>query len=92
MTHRIDFCGFLIRYCLRPVKYEAFGRRRSADSFLTEKSEFWPAVNADENQLQQILYNVAGNAIKFTESGSVRVKARVVATGKRKQTAGSESR
>ncbi|MDR1622622.1 MAG: response regulator [Synergistaceae bacterium] len=36
------------------------------------------AVNADENRIQQILYNLIGNAIKFTEKGKVSVSARVV--------------
>jgi signal transduction histidine kinase len=35
-----------------------------------------PAISADENRIQQILYNLIGNAIKFTEKGHVRVSAK----------------
>jgi len=37
-----------------------------------------PPIAADENRLQQILYNLIGNAIKFTESGTIEVSAELV--------------
>jgi signal transduction histidine kinase/ligand-binding sensor domain-containing protein/HPt (histidine-containing phosphotransfer) domain-containing protein/BarA-like signal transduction histidine kinase len=40
-------------------------------------SEF-PAVKADEDRLQQILFNIIGNAIKFTEKGTITLSAQLV--------------
>ncbi|HLO84230.1 MAG TPA: ATP-binding protein [Nostocaceae cyanobacterium] len=37
-----------------------------------------PPVNADENRLQQILYNLVGNAIKFTHHGKIEVSAQLL--------------
>ena len=36
-----------------------------------------PSIQADENRMQQILYNLIGNAVKFTESGKIVVSATV---------------
>ncbi|MCK5522158.1 MAG: response regulator [Thiomargarita sp.] len=36
-----------------------------------------PMANADENRVQQILHNIIGNAIKFTERGRIEISATV---------------
>ncbi|MDR1962511.1 MAG: response regulator [Planctomycetaceae bacterium] len=45
---------------------------------VNEIDDSLPIVSADENRMQQILYNLLGNAIKFTEKGKVSISAKVL--------------
>ena len=36
-----------------------------------------PSVTADKQRIKQVIYNLIGNAVKFTEAGSITISARV---------------
>jgi two-component system sensor histidine kinase ChiS len=44
-------------------------------TLINEIESSFIAISADENRIQQILYNLIGNAVKFTEKGTIRVSA-----------------
>ncbi|MFM9282315.1 hybrid sensor histidine kinase/response regulator [Paenibacillus jiagnxiensis] len=45
--------------------------------FVTALPDHLPYVMADEDRLMQMLYNLLGNAVKFTERGQIKVSAAV---------------
>ncbi len=59
----------LVFVLLRPLA------ERKGLRLLNAIPEGTPLALGDEDRLQQVLYNLIGNAVKFTESGGVRVEA-----------------
>lgn len=53
-------------------------RSRKTVDLVNAVPDDFPAVIADEDRLQQVMINLVGNAIKFTNEGSVSITARLV--------------
>jgi signal transduction histidine kinase len=55
---------------------------KGIDLIVSAPDPLFPPVNADLNRLRQILTNLIGNAIKFTEDGHVRVSSEIADDGR----------
>ena len=70
-----DFCE-IVTSSLEPLRIKALEKGLE---FITDFSDFnCPVIFGDPYRLSQVLVNLTNNAIKFTKSGSVRVKCRIL--------------
>ncbi|MFT9848075.1 7TM diverse intracellular signaling domain-containing protein [Aneurinibacillus sp. REN35] len=59
------------------LEFAAYLAQNKALEFHNRIPDSFPPVYGDENRIQQILYNLIGNAVKFTEAGRIEVAAEV---------------
>ncbi|MBP1989978.1 ATP-binding protein [Paenibacillus eucommiae] len=65
----------LVNVVLTIVKPLTEGRSLILDNRIPDD---FPNIQADENRLQQIIYNLIGNAIKYTPNGTISITARLL--------------
>ncbi|HET7238853.1 MAG TPA: ATP-binding protein, partial [Terrimicrobiaceae bacterium] len=82
---------FSLRDCVSGVVeiFTAEARRKELDLVLSVADEVPKTVIGDQLRLRQVLTNIVGNAVKFTERGKVELKVEALSTispGKREVT------
>ncbi len=82
--------GFSLRHCVEEVVRTLAPGAAERGIQLTSRID--PAVPAfilgDEQRLRQVVLNLAGNALKFTHQGEVRIEARLQSTGATRDASG----
>jgi len=56
---------------------ERFSTQSEKHTLITEFSEDFPVILADENRLEQVLSNLISNAIKYAPAGEIRISGQV---------------
>lgn len=79
---KYEFTSFPIQDVIKEVVYEntTNAATKSVKLIAADNTKGMPDVYADRNRVKQIIYNLIGNALKFTEKGSITISA--VAHGK----------
>lgn len=76
---RLEFAPLAVQRLLDDVRhiFDLRAREQGIDLVVTVAPDMPPAMVLDETRLRQVLFNLVGNAIKFTHEGRVEVTAKV---------------
>jgi signal transduction histidine kinase/CheY-like chemotaxis protein/sugar lactone lactonase YvrE len=76
----LDFHSFSLRQCLEEVMdvFTSKASEKGIDLVYQIDYQIPPQITGDSNRLRQILLNLVGNAIKFTERGEILVSVSLI--------------
>ncbi|MDB5178337.1 MAG: Na+/proline symporter [Patescibacteria group bacterium] len=76
---KFEYSVFSVEEVIEKVIYELAGVSRDKKLYLRfeHNPKSLPQVYADLNRVKQIVYNLIGNAMKFTETGGITIRAEI---------------